>query len=302
MYIFSFSLDQSKGNTSSDVEQIEADLRLARRLDEELNDELEILNTTISSTPTSLAEELAVVALKFESLKCIEFYVQRSRVLKNIFEELKCQKFETSKFAVEFVGEPAADTGGPTREMFSIAFQQAIDSRITRGVYPTMTFVHDQTALAEGEYKMFGQLVALALLNGACGPHFLLPLLIHFVLGTTDEEDVASLIKQLPAENHDIKKKLEDLINCQDPSQWSEAILNFDERFDMGINSDSIPYEKKDIVLKAAVKHIMLSSVAEEIYSFQEGLSLFNVLGIMKKYPVQAYKELAHVDLTEQDV
>ena len=254
MYIFSFSLDQSKGNNSSDVEQIEADLRLARRLDEELNDELEILNTTISSTPTSLAEELAVVALKFESLKCIEFYVQRSRVLKNIFEELKCQKFETSKLAVEFVGEPAADTGGPTREIFSIAFQQAIDSRITRGAYPTLTFMHHQTALAEGEYKMFGQLVALALLNGACGPHFLLPSLIHFVLGTTDEEDVASVIKQLLAENHEIKKKLEDLINCQDPSQWSEAILNFDERFDMGINSATIPYEKKDIVLKAAVK------------------------------------------------
>ena len=115
-----------------------------------------------------------------------------------------------------------------------------------------------------------------------CGPHFLLPSLIHLVLGTPDE-DVASLIKQLPAENHEITMKLEDLLNCQDPKQWSEAILNFDECFDMGINSATIPFEKKDIVLKAAVKHIMLSSVAEEIYCFQAGLSLFNVLGRMSK-------------------
>lgn len=243
-----------------------------------------------------------MAGLKSKSSKSVDLYVQRSKVLSNVFEELKGQMFETAKLSVEFVGEPAADTGGPTREMFSIAFRQAIDFRITRGAFPTMTFMHDQSTLAAGEYKMFCQLVALALLNGACGPHFLLPSLIHFVLGTPDEQDVASLIEQLPLENHDIKKKLEDLNSCDDPKQWNEAMSNFDERFDMGINSATVPFEKKEVILKAAVKHIMLSSVAEEIYSFQEGLSLFNVLGIMKKYPKQAFKELAHVEIKEEDV
>jgi hypothetical protein len=204
-----------------------------------------------------------VAGLKSKSSKSVDLYVQRSKVLSNVFEELKGQKFETAKLSVEFVGEPVADTGGPTREMFSIAFRQAIDFRITRGAFPTMTFMHDQSTLAAGKYKMFGQLVALALLNGACGPHFLLPSLIHFVLGTPDEQDVASLIEQLPLENHDIKKKLEDLNSCDDPKQWNEAMSNFDERFDMGINSATVPFEKKEVILKAAVKHIMLSSVAE---------------------------------------
>ena len=275
---------------------------MARRLDEELNDGLEISNTSISCAPTSLAEELALTGSKYQSSKSIDFYVQRSRVLKNVFEELRDQNFETSKLSVQFVGEPAADTGGPTREMFSIAFQQATNSRFTRGSFPAMTLMHDQLALAEGEYRMFGQLVALALLNGGCGPHFLLPSLIHFILGTDDDQDVTSVIQQLPQDNLEIKKKLEDLNSCNNPEQWNESMSNFDERFDMGINSASVPFEKKEETLKAAVKHIMVSSVAEEIYSFQEGLSLFNVLAIMKKYPKQAFKELASAEVTEEDV
>ncbi|XP_028404111.1 uncharacterized protein LOC114526791 [Dendronephthya gigantea] len=93
------STEQANG---SDIQQIEADQQLARRLDEELNDvnfddDLEILNTSISNVPTSLAKELAVAALKSGCSEPIGLYVQRSRVLKNVFEELKDQKFETSQ-------------------------------------------------------------------------------------------------------------------------------------------------------------------------------------------------------------
>ena len=68
-----------------------------------------------------------------------------------------------------------------------------------------------------------------------------------------------------------MKKKLEELNSCEDHEKWSEAILDFDERFDMGINSATIAFEEKERVIKDAVKHIMVSSVAEELYSFKEG-------------------------------
>ena len=301
--------------SSTDAEQIKADLRLARRLEEELNDEdveAQILGTTmlskprsatVSSVKTSLAEELATVRAKYDSNESsIDLYVQRSQVLKNVFEELKGEKFETCKVSVEFVGEPAADTGGPTRELFSIFFQQAIFSRVTRGTFPNMTFMHDQSALAEGEYKMLGQLVALALLNGACGPHIFVPSLVYFILGAHDDQDTSTLIQQLPLENHEVKKKLEELNSCEDHEKWSEAILNFDERFDMGINSATIAFEEKERVIKDAVKYIMVSSVAEELYSFKEGLSLFNVLPILQKYSEEAFKELTYVQINEQDI
>ena len=276
---------------------------LAKQLEDAIDDDLELLKPALqSSQRTSLVEELAEAAQKSMSSKPVDLYIQRSRALKNVFEELKDNKLTSSKISVEFVGEPAADTGGPTRELFSIVFKQLIDSRITRGTFPIMSFMHDQSALIEGDYKSFGQLVALSLLNGASGPHFLLPSLAHFVLGSQDEQEATTLIQQLPLENHNIKEKLEALYSCDDPNKWNELILNFDERFDMGINTACVPFENKEMLIKATVKHIMVSSVAEEIYSFQDGLSLFNVLSILKKYPDEAFKELTHIEITEDDV
>ena len=88
--------------SSTDAEQIKADLRLARRLEEELNDEgikAQILGTTmlrkpriatVPSVKTSLAEELATVCAKYDSNESsIDLYVQHSQVLKIVFEELK---------------------------------------------------------------------------------------------------------------------------------------------------------------------------------------------------------------------
>ena len=73
----------------------------------------------------------------------------------------KHPRMTTSKVSVEFIGEPAVDTGGPTKEMFSIAFCQSIECKVTRGTFPYITFLHDQRALVGGYYKAFGQLVAL---------------------------------------------------------------------------------------------------------------------------------------------
>ena len=76
-----------------------------------------------------------------------------------------------------------------------------------------------------------------------------------------------------------------------------------DEQFDMGINSATIAFEEKERVIKDAVKHIMVSSVAGELYdSFKEGLSLFNVVPILQKYPEEAFKELTYVQIIEQDI
>ena len=70
----------------------------------------------------------------------INLSVQRQYALKNAMEDLKSSKMVTSKVSVEFVGELAVDTGDPTKEMFSIDFQQAVDSKITQGSLPKCHF------------------------------------------------------------------------------------------------------------------------------------------------------------------
>ena len=63
----------------------------------------------------------------------INLLVQRHHVLRNALEGVKESKLTTSRVSVEFLGEPAVDTGGPTKEMFSLAFQQAVNCKFIRG-------------------------------------------------------------------------------------------------------------------------------------------------------------------------
>ena len=189
----------------------------------------------------------------------------------------------------------AVDTGGPTKEMFSIAFCQSIQCKVTRGTFPYITFLHDQRALVGGYYKAFGQLVALSLLNAAGGPHIFSSCVANFILGTEKKCIGKEVIKEIPADQPEILMKLQSLDACTNPDEWTKALALFEERFDMGINKATVSFEEKEELIKAAAKHIMISSALEEIYSFQEGLSTFGVLDVLKQHPEAAYKELTYV-------
>ena len=86
---------------------------------------------------SSLHEALSELSLKTqpETEKEIQFFVQRSQVLKNAFEDvqrrqvlknafedIKTSKMVTSKVSVEFVGEPVVDTGVPRKKCFPLPF------------------------------------------------------------------------------------------------------------------------------------------------------------------------------------
>ena len=108
-------------------------------------------------------------------------------------------------------------------EFFAIAFQQAVDSKITRGSLPNVTFMHDQAALANGDYKTFGQLVALSFLNGVGGPHIFSPTLAHFILGTKESLHVEDIIEKLRGAN--IVATLKSLNACTTTEEWAKAFI-----------------------------------------------------------------------------
>ena len=70
----------------------------------------------------------------------------------------------------------------------------------------------------------------------------------------------------------------------------------------MGINRVPIGLEEKDDLIKMSNKHIMISSIADEIVNFQEGLSLFGVLDALKSFPDDALKYLVSMELTAEDI
>lgn len=112
---------------SSVVEQIERDRVLAEQLQDDDDDDgisptsaLPYSSEAVSF-PSTLQEALEKIKSSNASTNSdfITFFVQRSRVWKNVFEELRNSELSTCKISVEFIGECAADTGGPTRAIFS---------------------------------------------------------------------------------------------------------------------------------------------------------------------------------------
>ena len=81
------------------------------------------------------------------------------------------------------------------------------------------------------------------------------------------------VIKEILGDQAEIVVKLRSLNSCTNPDEWTKALMIFEERFDMGINKATVSFEEKEELIRAAAKHIMISSALEEIHSFQEGLS-----------------------------
>ena len=92
-----------------------------------------------------------------------------------------------------------------------------------------------------GKYRALGQLIALALLNEANRPHFFSPTVANYVLGTNSNINPSAMVD----DQCKIKEKLKALLGCDNPNNWDEAILKFEERFDMGITKAKIPMEEK---------------------------------------------------------
>ena len=222
--------------------------------------------------------------------------VTRKHLVERTFEQLKDEDIK-GRVIVKFIGEEAVDTGGVTREFFTNFFQGILNSgNIFRGTYPNLTFRHNLNALEEGQFEMFGKLTALALLNRCPGPHFLCHSVASFIL----EKSVDVILDEVPQES-EFKTKLAQIQSCNCEDELLVLVNSFLERFDMGYTKPIVTLKDKDDLIRFCSKHIVISSVAEEIFSFCKGLSTFGVLPELVKFFQAGLAELEHQEVNAED-
>ena len=223
--------------------------------------------------------------------------VTRKHLVQRTFEQLKDEDIK-GRVIVKFIGEEAVDTGGVTREFFTNFFQGILNSgNIFRGSYPNLTFRHNLNALEEGQFEMFGKLTALALLNGCPGPHFFCYSVASFIL----DNPVEVVLDEVPLES-EFKTKLSQIQSCNSETELLVLVNSFLERFDMGYTKPVLALKDKDDLVRFCSKHIVISSVAEEIFSFCKGLSTFGVLPELCKFFQAGLAELVHQEVNAEDV
>ena len=85
-------------------------------------------------------------------------------------------------------------------------------------------------------------------------------MLAEFVLDILEEPH----LEEVPNEC-EFLNQLKNICSCCDEASFTDAVQNFPESFDMGNSKVSVTFEDKKDLLNACIKHIALSSVAEEI-------------------------------------
>ena len=223
--------------------------------------------------------------------------ITRKDIVTRTFECIEDEDLK-ARVSVKFIGEDAIDSGGVTREFFSELFRGfGVYSMLVRGTYPHITFRHNLEAVAKGLFETFGKLVAIALLNGCPGPHFFTPMVAGFILDIPQEPHLTEV-----PDDCEFLTQLTNIFNCSDEASFISAVNSFPEHFNMGYTKATITFEDKNELLNACVKHVVLSCVAEESYSFKKGLASFGVLELLSKYPSDGIKHLMHVEVSVEDV
>ena len=90
--------------------------------------------------------------------------------------------------------------------------------------------------------------------------------------------------------------------SCNNETELSELISSFDERFYMGYTKPVISLKDKGDLVRFCSKHIVISSVAEEIFSFHRCLSAFAVLHELCNFFQAGLTELVYQHVNIDDV
>ena len=150
----------------------------------------------------------------------------------------------------------------------------------------SFTFLHDFKRLANKEYKLFGNLVSLAILHGCPGPRNIMVPVASYILGN----EITTSISDIP--DPEIKLKLEEIYSCNE-DQLDHLVNNFPERFNAGVTQYKVPFSERATMIKNICQHHCTSLNLEEISQVMIGMNeIFDLLPIFQNNFHEGLKEL----------
>ena len=245
----------------------------------------------------SLEETFKATLQSYPDKQYSTIEVTRSNIVERTFESLEVENIE-ARVIVKLIGEEAVDTGGVMREYFSELFRGFLKyNTLVHGQYPNITFRYNLDSLEMGTFELFGKLVAVALVNGCPAPHFFCPLLAGYLFDVEKKPTLDEIPKDC-----EFLAQIRKVSESCDEESFAHAVNGFPERFDMGYTKAVVKLQDKDELVSACIKHVVISIVAEEIYSFKKGLSQFGVLESLRKFPESGILFLMHCEVSVEDV
>ena len=109
--------------------------------------------------------------------------IRRRRIWEDTKRAFKRASFDSRiGLHVQFIGEDAQDAGGPLREYFRLLWNGiANDGKLFQGESGKKVLTHNITSLQSGDYSTVGRCIALAIVYGGTGPHFLSSSVVQYI-------------------------------------------------------------------------------------------------------------------------
>uniref|UniRef100_A0AAY5L189 HECT domain-containing protein n=3 Tax=Esox lucius TaxID=8010 RepID=A0AAY5L189_ESOLU len=116
--------------------------------------------------------------------------------------------------------EEGIDTGGPRREFLTLLMKHLKDQPIFDGPEGHRFLVYNANAVREDENYLAGKMIAVSVVHGGPGPHFLSEDLVHYLAGQPSFKATNNLIT-----DEEIGKALQEIENAASLDALRECIM-----------------------------------------------------------------------------
>ncbi|XP_051786206.1 G2/M phase-specific E3 ubiquitin-protein ligase-like isoform X2 [Erpetoichthys calabaricus] len=146
-------------------------------------------DTTIEEVNITLPDIIANLSHHIDHGRVSRFSIARSNVWDGAVRGFKRTTYsETCDMLVRFtddagIFEDGIDTGGPRREFLTLLMNHLKDRPIFDGPTGQRYLFYNANALREDEYFLAGKMIAVSVVHGGPGPHFLSEDLVLYLAG-----------------------------------------------------------------------------------------------------------------------
>ena len=220
------------------------------------------------------------IGLFFQEIDSTELAVRRRKIWSDTILKLKrVFKDGVKPLTIHFIGEAGVDAGGPKKEFFSLMFSEAKKILLTTGNGSNFTFLHDVEKCRNGDFRTFGSLLAMALLEGCAGPRCFMPAVVARLLNGSaiqpSLEDIPDLEMQM---------KLKELLDAETEAEFQSLMDSFPERYMCGVTRMHVNYSDRGVLIQDIAQHFCLSLCNEEIQEVRRGLDLLGLLRVLEEH------------------
>ncbi|XP_052786274.1 E3 ubiquitin-protein ligase Itchy-like [Mya arenaria] len=176
------------------------------------------------------------------------------------------------KLNVKFIGEDGVDSGGLTREFFSLLFE-------TSPVFEDNGFSYNADLLEKKHYQLMGKATSMAILHGHPGPRNLNRTIVDFILENKEPEEIPECCIQ----NAEVKAAIEEISTAT-----KETIGDVFERHSHLLEASGykqlLSVSNRDRAIRTMKFYYCFYKYIPPMLQFIEGLKLHDMLLLLTKH------------------